>query len=191
MCLKIPFLFALCFFWRLRVVFKHFFTNVRVGNTAFNGKLQSPLLLCFQELGLEGKRACSTVRSSTRAGFAGWDGAALVHSDEQRAAHCPHSPLQVGTRDGGGGSWMSILELQLWDGEVAWVGPFSWGLAGHVAHWLPYCTWSYARRGDPGAALPALTYFPLCAFWHRGCGWRVSAGSVHELGVAGVTSGDK
>lgn len=96
-CLKIPFLFALCFFWRLRVVFKHFFTNVRVGNTAFNGKLQSPLLLCFQELGLEGKRACSRVRSSTRAGFAGWDGAALVLSDERRAAHCPHSPLQVGT----------------------------------------------------------------------------------------------
>lgn len=69
--LKIPFLFVLCFFWRLRVVFKHFFTNVRVGNTSFNGKLQSALLICFQELGLEGKPACSRVRSGTRAGFAG------------------------------------------------------------------------------------------------------------------------
>lgn len=50
--LKIPRLFALCFFWRLWIVFNHFPTNVGVRNTSLNCELRSPPLTCLQRPGL-------------------------------------------------------------------------------------------------------------------------------------------
>lgn len=50
--LKIPRLFALCFFWRLWIVFKRFPTNVGVRNTSLTCELRSPPLTCLQQPGL-------------------------------------------------------------------------------------------------------------------------------------------
>lgn len=98
--LKIPCLFALCFFWCLQIVFKRFPTKVGVRNTSLSGEPPTPSLTC-----------CRWPRFGRKTrlvlGAQGWWvgklGRPREGSVKRLPVACPLS-LQVGT-GGHGGRW--------------------------------------------------------------------------------------
>lgn len=153
----------LCFFWHLRVVFKHFSTNVRVRITSFNGKLQSPLFIRFRELGRQGKPECSGVGSSTWAAFVGWEGAEPL-SLTRRVPHC----FLMGTE-------LGAVPIPLWkwgrkDTRGVPACPsltFSPGVGNPSpgpSFWVEECWFGGSRAdlGDAGGSFAALPIAQLC-----------------------------
>lgn len=105
MGLKIPRLFVFCFFWRLRVVFKRFPTNVGV-RKHFESRTAVSIARFLRGLDLEGKPG----QGWDPEGLVGWE----VEEDPKRVCetspHCLPGALAVGTGghgagSGAGGSW--------------------------------------------------------------------------------------